>query len=306
MMDASRILSLAGPHQETAWKTNLRWFRAFVFMHMAVRSFVTLELDAAQHSGVSSFLLVLRVVIIVAAVTGLVPRFTMWSARIAGLLLLLEVAATLPFTANHVFLEFLVLALLALLDERDRREGELFLQAVRWLVAILFFYTGLQKVLYGYYFDGQCLSYLAATEERFAYFFKHLIPAEEMQRLMSYNGKEVTPGKFRPELGSGPYRVDSLLFLLVCNGVYIFEMLAGVLLMVRKTRPWAVGASIAFVILIELGAREITFGALMINLLLLFSRRPWVKRLFVLFAMLYLYLAAHGVGWVPMFEYSPT
>ena len=122
MMNASRILSLAGPHQETAWKTNLRWFRAFVFMHMAVRSFVTLELDAAQDSGVSSFLLVLRVVIILAAVTGFVPRFTMWSARIAGLLLLLEVAATLPFTANHVFLEFLVLALLALLDERDQRE----------------------------------------------------------------------------------------------------------------------------------------------------------------------------------------
>ena len=305
-MNASRILSLAGPHQESGWKTNLRWFRAFVFMHMAVRSFLTLELDAAQHSGVGSFLLVLRVVIIMAAVAGLVPRFTMWSARIAGLLLLLEVAATIPFTANHVFLEFLVLALLALLDEREAREGELLLQAVRWLVVVLFFYTGLQKVLYGWYFDGQLLSYLAATEERFAYFFKHLIPTEELQRLISYNGKEVASGKFRPELGSGPYRVDSLWFIIVSNGVYIFEMLAGVLLMVRKTRSWAVGASIVFVILIELGARELTFGALMINLLLLFSKRTWIKRLFVLFAMLYLYLAAAGAGWVPMFEYSPT
>ncbi len=306
MMDASRILALAGPHEETGWKTNLRWFRAFVFLQMGLRSFLSLDLDAPPESGISSILPVLRVVMIMVAAMGLVPRFTLWSARIASLLLLLEIAATVPFTANHVFLEFLVLALLGLLDEREQREGELLLQAIRWLVAVVFFYTGLQKVLYGCYFDGQALSYLAGTEDRFRLFFQHLIPAEEMQRLISYNEKLVEPGKFRPALGSGPYRVDSLWFIIVSNGVYIFEMLAGVLLIVRRTRSWAVGASIVFVIMIELGAREITFGALMINLLLLSSKRTWVKWLFVPFAMLYLYLVAAGVGWVPMFEYSPT
>ncbi len=301
-MNASRILALAGPGREAGWQSNLRWFRLFILMHMAGRSFLMIPTGHTADLGVQW----LRSVIVVIALLGCIPRFSLWATRAAALLLVGEVAITIPFTANHIFLEFLCLGFLSLLDERDEAEGELLLQALRWLTGVLLFYTGLQKLLYGYYFDGQLLAYLAATEDRFAALFRFIIPAEELQRLQSYNEALVRPGVYSTKLGAGPYRVESLWFVVMSNGVYVFEMLAGILLLVPRTRVLAAIASIGFVIMIELGARELTFGALMVNLLLLFLPGRWIKRLFVGFLLFYLYLAAHKLGWVPMFPYSPA
>ncbi len=151
-------------------------------------------------------------------------------------------------------------------------------------------------MLWGRYFDGQLLGYLAAAEDRFAWFFQHVIPTAEFERL-----RAIGP----PRAGAGPYRVDSLLFLAVSNSVYVFEMLAGVLLLVSRTRWMAAIAAIGFVIMVELGAREIIFGALMINLLLLFVPGQWNKKLFGAFVAFYLYLGlANRIEAIPMFTYS--
>jgi hypothetical protein len=112
-----------------------------------------------------------------------------------------------------------------------------------------------------------------------------------------------------PALGAGPYRTDSWLFIALSNAVYLFEMGAGLALLVSRIRPLVVAAAIGFVIAIEAGARELTFGALMINLLLLFLDGPWVRRLFPLFVALYAYLVLAeqgGLGLLPMFPYSPA
>ena len=311
-MDLSRILALAGPGSERGWRTNLRWFRLILLIHMAARSYLTIPSGADAGFGER----LLRWAIVLVALVGCIPGYGSWAARlavfpllatrVASVLLLVEIAITVPFTANHVFLEFLCLALLSVLDERDEREAELLLPAFRWLVGIFFFYTGLQKVLYGYYFDGQFLAYLAGTEDRFAAVFRLIIPADELARLQSYNELLLRPGVFRPRIGAGPYHVDSVLFVVVSNSVYLFEMLAGILLLVRRTRVLAAVASIAFVVMIQLGARELTFGVLMVNLLLLFVPGGWVKRLLPAFLLFYLYLVAHKLDWVPMFSYSPA
>ena len=311
-MDLSRILALAGPGSERGWRTNLRWFRLILLIHMAARSYLTIPSGADAGFGER----LLRWAIVLVALVGCIPGYGSWAARLAAIplwatrvasvLLLVEITITVPFTANHVFLEFLCLALLSVLDERDEREAELLLPAFRWLVGIFFFYTGLQKVLYGYYFDGQFLAYLAGTEDRFAAVFRLIIPADELARLQSYNELLLRPGVFRPRIGAGPYHVDSVLFVVVSNSVYLFEMLAGILLLVRRTRVLAAVASIAFVVMIQLGARELTFGVLMVNLLLLFVPGGWVKRLLPAFLLFYLYLVAHKLGWVPMFSYSPA
>ena len=175
-MNASRILALAGPGREEGWQSNLRWFRLFILMHMAGRSFLMIPTGPTADLGVQW----LRSVIVVTALLGCIPRFSLWATRAAVLLLVGEIAITIPFTANHVFLEFLCLGFLSLLDERDEGEAELLMQALRWFVGVFFFYTGLQKLLYGYYFDGQLLAYLAGTEVRFAAFFRFIIPAEEL------------------------------------------------------------------------------------------------------------------------------
>ena len=159
------------------------------------------------------------------------------------------------------------------------------------VTVIFFFYSGLQKLLHGRYFDGQFLAYVTATEGRFAQLFQFIMPAAEFERLRELGS---------PQVGSGPYRVDSLLFIAFSNGVVLFEMAAPMLMIVRKTRTIAAVATIGFVLAIEAGAREIVFGAFAINLLLLFLPGPWNKRLFPIFIVFCLYLlaAAFGLVWI--------
>ena len=180
------------------------------------------------------------------------------------------------------------------------------LQGFRWLVAIFFAATGLQKAVYGYYFDGQFLAFVTGTEERFTTFFQYLMPADEVARLKSYNLVEVREGVFRPKTGSGPYRVDSAIFVLLSNFVWIAEILIGMLLLLKPTRTWATIAGIVFVVFIEAGAREFTFGVLMLNLFFLSLPGDWVKRCFWLFVAFYAYLILDKFDLVPFIWYSPA
>jgi hypothetical protein len=74
--------------------------------------------------------------------------------------------------------------------------------------------------------------------------------------------------------GNGPYAIRSPLALLIANGVYVFEMVTPVLLIWRRTRPYAAVAVLIVLAGIEVGARELLFGVLFVNLLLLFFARP--------------------------------
>lgn len=229
-----------------------------------------------------------------------------WTSRLVAALVLVELILSSSAAANHLFLELVCWGFFALLDERDEREAALLLQALRWTIAVFFFYTGLQKLLYGYYFRGEFLAFLAGTEERFGYFFGRVLPAGELERLQSYNFKVEGPGQFQPRLNAGPYRVDGLLFMAISNFVYLFEMAAGVLLLLRPLRAWAAAAGVVFVVLIQVGARELTFGALMINLLLLSLPGAPIRRVFAVFLAGYVYLVLAAFGVVPMFWYSPA
>ena len=299
MLSASRILAWTGEGLTKTQCVNLYWFRIFALMHAVGRNVLTISLRPDDASQVDK---ILAILLCVCFVGGLHPRFSRWAMRIAALLVGLQVALTFPYTPNHWFLEFVCLGFLALLDEDDGREGELLLQALRWFIVTFFFYTGLQKVFYGYYFDGQFLSYMMVfdfVEDRFASFLRFFMPASEFERLMAI-GPDL-------EHGDGPFSVDSMLFRIVSNSVYVFELIVPLLLMIPKVRPLAAMLSIGFIFAIEAGARELVFGALMINLLLLFLESAWVKRLFPLFAITYAYLfAAAALDWVPMFEYIPS
>lgn len=294
---ASVSRAVAGGVAPAGRESNLHWFRLFVLMHVAARTFLQL---GVQPPG--SWYVLNSQALILCCLGGLLPSYTMWATRIAAALMAVHIGMTLPVTANHVFLEFFCLGLLAFLGESERRESELLLVALRCITLIFFFYSGLQKVFHGRYFDGQFLAYVTGAEDRFAAVFRYLLPAEEFARLRA-EGARLVQG--RPEVGSGPFRVDSFLFLAVSNSVYVFEMLAPLLLLVRKARVAATLAAIAFVVAIEAGAREIIFGAFMINLLLLFLPGTWNKNLFFFFAAMYAYLLAAAFKWVPMFEYPP-
>jgi hypothetical protein len=81
-------------------------------------------------------------------------------------------------------------------------------------------------------------------------------------------------------------------------------MLAPLLLLVRRTRGPAALATIAFVFCIEAGALELMFGALFLNLLLLFLPRPINRTLLPGFAVFYAVLIGSRLGILPRFWFN--
>ena len=89
------------------------------------------------------------------------------------------------------------------------------------------------------------------------------------------------------------------MLLVASNVSYLGELLLPVALVWKRTRAYAVPAAFALFLLIEAGAREIFFGVLFLNLLLLFSERDWIRRGLPLSLALYLLAFASRMGWLP-------
>lgn len=307
--DSAAAVSGPSSAPRPGWRSNLVWLNLFLLMHMGARSLLTMPSSGgAYENGLYGLS-------IATAVLGCVPGLTRGATRLAFVLVLLQLLHSLPDSANHVFLETVLFFLFALLDPGHPAEGsgegeaQLLMRGLRWYVIVFFAYTGIQKVLYGAYFDGQFLAYMAATEERFTLLFEPLLPAAELERLQAFNEAALPDGRYQVATDAGPYRVDAPLFVALSNLVYLFEIVAPILLLFRRTRSAAALSIIAFVVLIELGAREITFGMLMVQLSLIFMQGPWIRRLFPAFALGYLYLLlaeGGGAGILPMFWYSPA
>ncbi len=208
----------------------------------------------------------------VAAALAFSPRFAAMASRVALPALLLQLAVTFPLTYNHFFLELYAVTILALADA-DGRDDALALAGLRWLTAIVLFHTGWQKLAYGHYWSGDFLAFMVGRGDRFADLFQWMLPAPEVARLASYD-------PFRN--GSGPFRVSTPLFVVLANAVWVAEVALPIGLLVRRTRPLAALVALAFVLLIQLGAREVGFALLFANLLLTFAPLAVAERLSVL------------------------
>jgi hypothetical protein len=155
---------------------------------------------------------------------------------------------------------------------------------------LVLFHTGLSKLLYGQYFHGDFLAYMIGTGDRFGDAFRLLLGADEVVRLQGYDALRT---------GAGPFRVSSWPFVLASNLVWIAELALPVLLMIRRTRAPAALASIALVLAIQAGARELGFAMLFGNLLLLFLPGVWNRRLLPLCALAFVLALLAVLGWLP-------
>lgn len=223
-----------------------------------------------------------------------------WALAIALPLQVLHVYQKFPAVANHLWVEALLLFVLVLVAESDE-DNAVYRQFACWLTVIILFYTGLQKAWYGTYFDGRYLATKIALFPHYRDFFAIFMPREGIERLVSYAPIRV---------GSGPFRVDSLMYLAIVNSVWIVEVLAGVLLVFRRTRVlgWLLG--LLAIIGIEVVAREVFFGVLFVAILLAFLRRDFVRRLLPWAVVFYAYLIAvhffaRSVDWIPEFTFYP-
>lgn len=197
-----------------------------------------------------------------------------------------------PMTGNHLYLECFLCAISALLDPSQNEEQRLLTRSVRWVTCVILFFAGIQKLVHGYYTNGLMPAFLL-QEPRFERIFALLLPASEAQRIRTYNGLD----------GAGPYLVSAPLWLLASNLVWTFEIGLAVALSVAWTRRAAVFVGIVFVALIETGAREILFGLLFVNLLLMFLSTDANRRFVPIAAITCVILILILLGWLPAVEF---
>jgi len=281
-----RVLAVTESPDQPVSERLIGAFRLFLLAHVATRLWFWIF---PVRDDLTAVRIALAAAGILALVAGFVPAYARAGTMLAAAALWVKLFLSFPTASNHSFIEIVFMTLLALFDLRSEDGRALFLQAGRWMIVIIFFYTGLQKVLYGTYFDGQFLGIEMVTQPKFTALFEWLLPEAEFGRLMALDPDDV---------GSGPYSVDNGLFLAMSNFVWIFELFAPLLLLVKRTRTAATLAIVAFTAAIQFGAREMMFGLLFINLALLFAPRPWNRWL------LPVSLAAYAVL-IGMFHFVP-
>jgi uncharacterized membrane protein YhaH (DUF805 family) len=286
-----RLLALCGVDQSDLHRAlTVQTFRRLVLLHLCVQEWFVWRM-ATNPPFSKDVVLLCACAYTLALCGGWRVRWSRAAFAFALGVSIIRAINEFPISANHHYLELGVLALGALFDDRKPGEGELLLQSCRWLVVAVLFWAGLQKVLHGYYFGGEFLSYAISQEARFAQIFGVLLPSDELIRLQSY-------GRPAP-VGAGPYRAESWALVLVSNATYLLEILTAIGLFVRRLRPFALSAGMALIVAIEVAAREVLFGALFLGLIALFARRALNWQLFPMLAGLYAYLLAGGLGWVP-------
>lgn len=258
----ARWLALAADPGDEPAAARLRPFLRFVLIWGAARTWIWLALGAP----LDPILLALSGAALTAA-AGLAcaPRFEHGAARVALPALFAQLAAGFALAPNHFFVELYAVALLALAG----RDAALALHALRWLAAIVLFHTGLQKLLYGHYLRGDFLAFMVGRGERFADLFAWILPAAEVARLQALDPLRD---------GAGPFRVAQPLFVALSNGVWLAELALPPALLARATRRVAAAAAVAFVLALQLGARELGFALVFGNLLLLFAAPAWSRR----------------------------
>lgn len=222
-----------------------------------------------------TFLLVLSIAAVLLVPAQLWPR-TRRAGRIGALLLALSmVVATFPRTGNHLYLVAFVLTLCVRLEFSGPQMRDLLARSLRWVLVVVLFYSGLQKLAHGFYLDGQMLAYLG-DRPGYAGLIELLTPAAEAQRIASLSRLG----------GGGPFSTDAPLLLLASNLTYVGEMGLPLLLLHPKTRRPAVVTTFGLILAIEIFAREVFFGLWFTALLLLFAKPTTYRRAFYAIAVL--------------------
>jgi hypothetical protein len=267
----------------TGFANSLLAFRSLLLVHGAVRVW-----DLARVGG-HPLHLAIAGILTLAAVASVSRRFGRPAVFAGVWAVFVEVAVT-HGPANHVYLELLLLGLFALLDPERDDEAVLLTCALRWMVVLLLLWAGLQKVLYGTYFRAEFLCWMIAQRPPFAQALGFLLPADELARLAAAGAQAV---------GSGPYRTDSVLLIAASNSVWIAELALPALLISRRTRMVGTWLAAAFVLSIQLVAREAMFGLLYSQLVLMVLPGRGFRRIAPVYAAAYAYLAGHLLGLVP-------
>lgn len=251
--------------------------RSLLLLHAAVRTGEWL-LTASELKLPVAAIVAVGVLMALAAVGGALRRFGRAAALLGAGVVLVQVIASFPGTKDDVYLQLCCLALCALLDADDPDDGPLLRSALCWMGVLVLFHSGLQKLLHGYYFQGETLLTGVAGRDPLAQSLQWLLASGEVQRLMQFRAAVQ---------GAGPFQTESTSFVLVSNALWLVPMVLAALTVFRRTRAFAASAAIAFVVLLNVPAHEIMAGLLLSQLLLLCIPGEWNRRLAWIFVVAY-------------------
>jgi hypothetical protein len=136
------------------------------------------------------------------------------------------------------------------------------------MVVVVLFWSGIQKLFHGYWFQGQFLAY-SLWRPTFQGALGPLLPIEELERLVGYGA----------DAGAGPFVLSSPVGIVISNIIWLAEIVLGLMLIPRATRQLAWIGACVLLVLTEVVAREFMFGVEFACALTLFSPGPLIRRL---------------------------
>lgn len=260
----------------------LRWALPFLLLHLTFRYIKEIVLrQVSPHPA--QWVLPIGMGIALGLSVWQPRRSKRYALCVAGGLCFIEMSWRFPMNSNHSWVEVLLLMALCIVKTNSRPQRELFVVWGRWLVALLFLHSGLQKVLHGVYFRGAFLGTRVREEsdDNFGLVMRLLLEPSEQKRLVDglVQGYE------------GSYFLNSRLGLVVSNAIYLSELLTALLLFFPRTRFCGSMLAVSLLLGIEATALEMTFGLLTLNLTMLFFRQRLRTPVAILSALGYLGLA---------------
>lgn len=192
---------------------------------------------------------VLAVVLWGAAILALRFRVARMASFLACVLLTVHL---FPLVPNHGYLFCFALFIGALFETASAIERSAIADGFRYLAAIVWFWSGVQKAWSGTWSHGQLLAYEIGHSPRFAPIFGWLTTRSERHAFRS----------------DGPFIANATLSMVGCS-IWILEIGIGIglLLLPSRHRKHCTWAAMALLVGIEIVARESIFGVLMLALL---------------------------------------
>lgn len=217
------------------------------------------------------------------------PRLSMSVVAALGVV---QCVMMFPRTANHLYLGVVVSLLLALLLTDDEDDGRQLRLSALALPLIVFAWSGVQKALHGYWFQGQLLAWVMVARDDVAFVARPMLDDAVAKHL---------GGLDRHVEGSGPFRLNGA-WILVSNGIWLAELFSPLLALVAFIRARLWWLLLIGLWAIQLVAHEWQFALLFTNVLTIQAppKRQRLLRPLILLALVVLTFArAVNAGWMP-------
>lgn len=267
-----------------------RWFR----VSFALKLFLV----AVVRHGTSDLASLILLAVLAAAVVNMgARRRYLPGAVVFALYSLWVVVSRWPFPINHHFFEALVTWVLVVLPAPEGEPGEgkadgLAVHVLQYAILSLFVFSGLQKVVHGYYLSGELFTLHAL------YIPDYL--GDRLRDVLQLVGGVLGEG-LEPYLGwEGAYAGEPVTvppwilrtLLPLGAGVLLMEIGAPLLVAWRRTRPFGLVLLILLQVAIALGSYELGIAFVSLNCILLFLRRGYrVGYLLIMAAQAAFYVA---------------